>query len=51
MDLPFDHAVAPRQSQGGQNSIFVSTQMPSEGGKRRVLRTFALECPIFCAVG
>ena len=41
MDVTFDHAVAPRQSQGGQNGILVSAEMPTESGKRRVLRTFA----------
>lgn len=40
MDLPFDHAVAPRQLQGGQNCIFIAMEMPGEGSERRVLRTF-----------
>ena len=40
VDLTFDHAVAPRQLQGGQNRIPVATKMPGEGGQRRMLCGF-----------
>lgn len=36
MDVTFDHDVAPRQLQGGQNGIFVTAEMLREGGKRRL---------------
>ena len=35
VDLTLDHAVAPPQSQGGQNCVFIETEMPDEGSERR----------------